>query len=454
MVKKARRFKLIDKKQMKSVRNDDDDDDEEEEENDDNDETKNSWWLEKTAIFGDSPWALGSSVLMLLFSYWIATYCNPDIHFQLIDLRKLMYNDKMKEAKIYDITGKRSDDWISQEMLNDYQRDGVIAIRGLLNSSLLDQLDLSSQEFVDQKIKSKARIKGSQFFQVEMNVAFSNPAFLNVALFSNIPSVASQLLQLPSSKSTTLRMLRDIFLVKDDDQFICGWHTDDTGFWPATADSPGINAWIALDDMPILGGGGFALAVGSHRAPWRFEAHQTTGSTLTLPKHGFRDVADMFANRTGSGTCNIKTSAPHLHQRMEASKRIYQVRKGDVIFHDRWLFHRTEPFHMKYAKANNNQHLTRLYRRYSIRYGPGTAQIPPGYGLELSVLSNPDNAGRTADDISRIDGPWYPQCWPSIDGREMEQLSLLVNEKIPAAEILRKVRRKEMKPYLMKRTKS
>eukprot|EP00543_Licmophora_paradoxa_P012187 CAMPEP_0202468788 /NCGR_PEP_ID=MMETSP1360-20130828/76391_1 /ASSEMBLY_ACC=CAM_ASM_000848 /TAXON_ID=515479 /ORGANISM="Licmophora paradoxa, Strain CCMP2313" /LENGTH=145 /DNA_ID=CAMNT_0049093879 /DNA_START=39 /DNA_END=472 /DNA_ORIENTATION=+ len=141
-----------------------------------------------------------------------------------------------------------------------------------------------------------------------------------------------------------MRMLRDIFLVKDTDQYICGWHVDDTGFWPATAEAPGVNAWIAIDDMPIDRGGGFALALGSHTAPWKAEAHTVTGSTLTFPEQGFRDAADMFANRTGSGTCNIQTSAPHLHAKMEHSKYVYDIKRGDVIFHDRWLFHRTVPF--------------------------------------------------------------------------------------------------------------
>ena len=34
-----------------------------------------------------------------------------------------------------------------------------------------------------------------------------------------------------------------------------------------------MNAWIALDDMPLSMGGGFALSTGSHVAPWRHEAY-------------------------------------------------------------------------------------------------------------------------------------------------------------------------------------
>lgn len=147
---------------------------------------------------------------------------------------------------------------------------------------------------------------------------------------------------------------------------------DDFGFWPAAATAAGINAWIAIDDMPVDGGGSFALAVGSHEASWKDEAHFVTGATTTVPTNGFRSAADMFSNRTGSGTCNIKTTAPHLYRRMEETKRIYELQRGDIIFHQRWLFHRTVAFERDYvAAAEDGDNL--LYRRLSVRYSPGSA---------------------------------------------------------------------------------
>lgn len=224
---------------------------------------------------------------------------------------------------------------------------------------------------------------------------------------------------------------------------------DDTGFWPAIGSAPGVNAWIAIDDMPPSGGGGFALAVGSHvNASWTRDAHRVIGSPLTMPEGGFRDAADMFANRTGYGTCNLKTAAPHLDRKMEQTKRIYNVQKGDVIFHTRWLFHRTVPFDQKLVRATTTEgEKLLLYRRYSVRYSPGWAPIQPGYGTELSVLSNHENGGRTADNVALLDGPWYPRCWPSVSEEEMAKMKELVEEKMPAAEELRKQRQQEMKPF-------
>ena len=202
---------------------------------------------------------------------------------------------------------------------------------------------------------------------------------------------------------------------------------DDYGFWPATPESIGVNAWVALDDMPLSMGGGFALSTGSHVAPWRHEAYgekhfvdclsfcyflvgsipfltrvrlvlhfvscfhlgvhcvclELTGASMTIPEEGFQSAADMFENRKGAGTCNIKTVSPKLHDIMEQNKRVYDIKAGDVIFHTRWLFHRTIPFRREIAKEWRRHSRERsrrplLYRRYSVRYVPGSARLPKG----------------------------------------------------------------------------
>ena len=257
-----------------------------------------------------------------------------------------------------------------------------------------------------------------------------------------------------------LRVIRDIFLAKDDDAYICGWHVDDLGFWPATPESPGINAWIALDDMEVTEEtGGFALAVQSHTAPWREEAYYWTGASTNFPDGGYANASDFFGRRTGTGTCNLKQAAPHLHRRMEETSRIYPVKRGDVIFHTRWLFHRTVAVSSETRKkqsdsaASGGSSESRVYRRYSVRYGPGSQSIiPPGYGTELSVLWNETNGGLSADQVCERDGPWYPQAWPPLTGAAKTQfwndLSSLVTVKIPEAEARRELRKQEMKPFL------
>ena len=188
------------------------------------------------------------------------------------------------------------------------------------------------------------------------------------------------------------------------------------------------------------------MAVGSDTASWRDEAHYVTGASTTWPSEGYKDAADMFSKRTGSGTCNLKTSAPHLHRRMEETKRLYPMRRGDVIFHTRWLFHRTVAFNQSYVAEHEGEDL--VYRRYSIRYGPGSSFIPVGYGTEPSVLWKEENGGRTADQVSQLDGPWYPRAWPSADPKELHDMADLVENKLPVAEERKAARVQEMKPHL------
>lgn len=241
-------------------------------------------------------------------------------------------------------------------------------------------------------------------------------------------------------------------MVKDADQFICGWHVDDLGFWPTTASSSGINAWIAIDDMSSATGGNFAVSIGTHKVPWRHEIYELTGSTHTIPEQGYKDVKDMFENRKGFGTCNIRNVNKDLHNRLEERKRVYDLKAGDVMFLDRWLFHRTIPFDRNLVKEKKRKgHLHQLLsRRYSIRYAPGSATLPKGYGTELSILWNEENQGRTLDEVDLQDGPWYPQCWPhSINAEKEVELQQIIKTKLPLAESRRKSRVNQMKPFLL-----
>lgn len=434
-------------------------------------------WYRTLALFGDSSVALFLSFILFLFSLSVALYLGHEAsssrssveHSEEISETRKIEEAYQKlgpvptwiETSASVLEWKEDDPHFLMNLKHMFDRDGVVALRGLLSEKLLDQLDMASssliqEQFEKEKLKPKGaltgrtpEVGGKQFFTVKENVIFwalnasrqvkdvvhdntedyPDLAFLHVALQSQIPRIVSQnLLQLPTNE--TLRMMRDIFLAKDTDEYVCGWHVDDTGFWPADADAPGVNAWIALDDMPVQGGGGFALAVGSHTADWRYDAYQVTGSTHTFPPEGFSSARDTVERRVGNGTCNIASSAPHLHRRMEETKRMYEMKRGDIIFHNRWLFHRTVPFERTVVAGRQQSQPPLLYRRYSIRYGPGSSRIPRGYGTELSVLWDKQNAGRTVDQVAQNDAPWYPQAWPTPIDEEMAKLEQITTDRL------------------------
>lgn len=468
--------------------------------------------LEKVAVFGDSGWALLNSSIVLCIAVAVTLVLDEDGSTNNADIsqgngppmtqqqilmaheeedRQRDFDDLYKKLgpipeldppRVYSIGVDGGDSM--EEISEAYKKDGVVAVRGLIPEGLLNRLDIESRQLVakEQERKhsssknnsSKRPQQSMQFHTMYQSPAFLTvpylshnlpdingtvndgstiqnniqniTAFLEVAALSPVPTFGAALLSPELHAGETVRMIRDIFLAKDAEEFICGWHVDDYGFFPATPSSPGINAWIALDDMPAAGGGGFALAVGSHEASWREEAHHVTGATTTFPANGYQSAADMFANRTGSGTCNVQTAAPHLYHRMEDTKRIYELKRGDIIFHQRWLFHRTVAFEREYVAERKDKNL--LYRRYSVRFVPGSAIIPPGYGTELSVLYDERNGNRTADKVSELDSPWYPQVFPSASTKELQDLNDLIVNKIPIAQERKIARQKEMQPFL------
>jgi hypothetical protein len=325
--------------------------------------TDKKHWYTNLALFGESNLALFCSFSLLVVSFVISLYADGNLPLAPWDLspsekayRKLERPPAVAPPKFFHVDNLL-ENLVSGEMQKSFHRDGVIAVRGLLDPALLSALDDATKEMVlQQQItnKEKSIVKpklltgrkkppkqfftvgqGSMFLPMNDENSTSISPFVEVATMSKIPHVVAGLLQFDCDTYTnnrTLRVLRDIFLAKDEEEYVCGWHVDDIGFWPALVEEPGepvgINAWIALDDMPIEGGGGFALAVGSHSSSWKEEAYESIGSTHSYPSVGFNSSKDVLQNRPGNGTCNIQHTAPHLHRRMEETKRIYDI-KGE-----------------------------------------------------------------------------------------------------------------------------
>lgn len=215
-------------------------------------------------------------------------------------------------------------------------------------------------------------------------------------------------------------------MAKDD---TCGWHVDDQGFWPESylssasensgKDQYGINAWVALDDMPKPFEGSMEVARGSHKAPWRWEAYQAIGQDRTRPGLSKEELFESL--RTGKfkqfGTCEgIKSNRADLGETLRESSEIFDLQKGDVIFATRMLFHRTRkvtPEGIEFYKKSGKQ----VLNRYSVRYVPGTARLLEGFTTEWSILDHPDNAGRSLDEVAndKENEDWYPKVWPVVD---------------------------------------
>ena len=239
---------------------------------------------------------------------------------------------------------------------------------------------------------------------------------------------------------------RDVFLAKGQDSASsCGWHIDDQMFWPSSYNLPtfeidqsGINAWIALDDMPIENGGSMAVSPASHAQDfsWRTEAY----SALNFDdKYGNGVSKEELIEMILGGTvdsCGLERFAPHVYDEIELSKQEFNFKKGDVIFMNRWLFHKSTEVTDKgrlalQALQNEDENSPALLKRFSLRFATGSSSLPGGFVTEKSVLSDEENLGKKLDDVSNV---WYPQVWPQIDSDVDDRIEELVRNEVPVAD--------------------
>ena len=215
---------------------------------------------------GESTSALVASFLLFGLSVLTAVYINKDdntFHVDAVAYRKLGPPPKIDPPIIFQFQ-KNGEHLVSSEMQRAFEKDGVIAVRGLLDDEILNQLDEASLEMIHEqhqkdKLKPRGALSGGpkrpnkkQFFTTQhgtifrknittqesnTNIEDSNniqlqqqlPPFLRLASLSNIPSMAAELLELSNNKGTnnkeTLRVMRDIFLAisEDEQKFLCGW---------------------------------------------------------------------------------------------------------------------------------------------------------------------------------------------------------------------------------------
>lgn len=338
----------------------------------------------------------------------------------------------------------RFDDFI-KKIKDTFETEGVVVIRGLLDDDLLERLNEDSQTILDSIASKSNTTKKSGFSSLKFGPVFSNyTSFRETALTSTIPRFVAIVLLGMNSKNDgpSLHVLKDVFLAKGREKKCCGWHVDDVGFWPISARSmPGVNAWIAIDDIPSNHGGGLGVSPGSHRASWRHDAYEIIGSTQLYPEEGMIPGTPFCVKMTKSEipgafgrTCDMEYHSPVLASTIDRTRKVFDFKRGDILFHTRWIFHRSMPL-----TSDGEEYFLRLgrvdptIRRYSIRYEYGDSQLLRGINSEFSVMLNPKNLGEKLDQVNRSDGPFYPKCWPEVE--DFVEMDKLVIEKFPLAEV-------------------
>ena len=323
-------------------------------------------------------------------------------------------------------TEEQLDPSFVQLLKESFDKHGFVLVRGLLDDQLQTRICSAGKV-----LANSPKWSGGKFTSIEFGPVFNleEDAFRDVSLNSSIPALVARVLLDVQEDDNSLRLLKDAFMAKGKEEQHCGWHVDDSVFWPTDSASCGVNAWISLDNIQSKYGGGMAVSPQSHTAEWRQSAYESIGSTPTLPPEG---IGNRILQNIGK-TCEMASLNQELNQRIEESKLVFDYQPGDCLFCHRWLFHRSVPIN---AEGMNYYDDSSALKRYTIRYERGSARLIKGRSVEPCVLVNSDNSGRSLDEVCKVDGPYFPQCWPQQKGEADKQesdIKLLAREKLPDA---------------------
>lgn len=246
--------------------------------------------------------------------------------------------------------------------LQHFARDGYVVVRGVITGAALEAAQAEGRKLV----AAPTGVGGTSYSSLAFHQLDISPALRQVALSSRLPKIVAQLMSVDvgggarptPAADRDVRVLKDAFLAYEPGKRGCGWHRDDSFFWPCPPDAPGpgVNAWVALSPYKSGNGGGLALAAGSHRAWWRERAIRA----INRPR-----------GRMPVSTCDLARNAPWIHALCELRRREFELAPGDALIHTRYCFHRAAPL----TNRGRREYDGRPLMRYSIRYMPGGATL-------------------------------------------------------------------------------
>lgn len=271
---------------------------------------------------------------------------------------------------------------LTDEEIKSYKRDGFIVIRKLIDG---DMLEKATEEIHD---ISGRKSRFPSYKNIEFHSWRSNTALKNVAMSSKVSNIVGQLINLESNFDGKVRLLKDAVLCFSPGDGGCGWHVDDRSFWPCYPETTGVNVWITFSKIDAETGGGLAVAPGSYKEKWAQDSVSIIhGDGSSIPQ-----------------TCQMAQLAPDIHEKFESIKKTFNMEPGDAIIHDRWCFHRSDPFH-KVLKSDDSAILS----RYSIRYMPENARII--VSPYDNILNTDENRMKDGHEMKEF-GDLMPQIYP------------------------------------------
>lgn len=216
-------------KHLAPIETDSHDDEDDDEYNEGEEYETKKGWISKLALFGDSGWSLAASSLVLLIALATNWYILSESDSLPPDPYKLLgpvpridppYFFELPESVLQPNSVTTTTPLVSKKMFAAFEKDGVVAIRGLLTRNQMDRLDVASRKIIEEQLNASTREQrklrpSTQFFTVRDNLALHQPppgenrsAFLDVAMFSKIPIIAAELMRMKGTDGESLRLLR------------------------------------------------------------------------------------------------------------------------------------------------------------------------------------------------------------------------------------------------------
>ena len=327
-----------------------------------------------------------------MWGYLVTALLAASAQLYMTKTKKARTSIKFRGGAQYPSIPKYTSDILSEAEHEAFKRDGFIIKKGLLKDNELKEVVDAGDTYYNAKSTSFQKIFFTSFAKLGFDMWRFNEKFTQVAMESSFPAIAAELMGMDASSTEeekSVRILRDGFFgFKSQNNTGCGFHVDDTAFWPATEDSTGVNFWVALSPVSIAEGGGIRVV------------------NQTLVKPFFDECKAVIQQPINymPSTCMMESLSPECQQKMMESSMLYDMEPGDALIWDRWTFHRSEPFHNVPSEGED------IYKlRYTIRYVPGSA-VASGM------------VHKSQDQGVLFDGPYYPKVWPDFVKQEIDSI--------------------------------
>jgi len=181
---------------------------------------------------------------------------------------------------------------ISAQQIAAFQNDGVVCLKGLLNTQQLQLLEQGINENIANpsprgKVASQTDDPG-QFFEDFCNWQ-DNPHYRRFIFESSLGEVAGLLMQ-----SNQVRLYHDHFLVKEPGtRQPTPWHQDQPYY--NVDGRQNCSMWIAVD--PVARESTLEFIAGSHKGPWLMPRSFKDNQAKWFPEGALADLPDIEAAR-------------------------------------------------------------------------------------------------------------------------------------------------------------